>query len=205
MSTPFRSSNIYFVITLIVFVAAAVYSAFQFQTLRAYKQAIADNEIRYGELTLKLDNERTEFQPFAEKRAQAQAEFGKKIVTILPSDENYTDLTRQLDNYFAEHDTPGNPIFQSSLRFGKGGPVEPMPGVSSLPVNMNIEATRDNFFKLLEFVNNSGSLETGTRLMEINSIQLNFPEGGEVVKDLKQKINFTVDMNAYYQTPKISR
>ena len=41
--------------------------------------------------------------------------------------------------------------------------------------------------------------------MEINSIQLNFPEGGEVISNPKQRINFTVDMNAYYETPKVAR
>ena len=124
---------------------------------------------------------------------------------ILPPDENYTDLTRQFDDYFSNHDKPGNPILQSSLRFGKGTPVANLPDVSLLPVAMNLEATRDNFLKFLEYVSSSGSRDSVSRMMDINSIQLNFPEGGEVVKDLSQKINFTVDMNTYYLTPKVAR
>lgn len=197
-----RPSNIYFALALIVFAATVVYGAFQYQILSAEKQAVLDNEMRRAALEEELASARQTFQPFAEERAKAQAEFSKKIIAILPPDENYTDLTRQLDNYFAEQDRPGNNVFQRSLRFSKGAPAEGMNSISILPMNMNIETTRENFFDFLEFINSSGSLESGVRLMEIKSIQLNFPEGGEVLKDLRQKMDVTLDMNAYYQTPK---
>lgn len=196
-----KASNIYFALGLAVLVGVTVYGVFQYKTYTAEGYAIQNNEQEFTELSGELENSQNTFKVFAEERSKEQLEFGKKIVRILPPDENYTEFTRQLDDYFSQHDLPGNPVFQSSLGFGKGGPLEGMEGISMLPVTMTIEATRDNFFKFLDFVESSGSLDNGVRLMEVNSIQLNFPDGGEVLKDLKQKINFTVDMSVYYQTP----
>lgn len=200
-----KSSTIYFVFSLLLVSTTVVYGIFQFRIFRAESAAIIDNENRIVELGDIMSQEKDHFKKVGEMHAERQRDFEKKIESILPTDENYIDLTRLLDNYFAEQDTASNPIVVSSLRFGKGAPLAYAPGIYALPISMNIEATRDNFFKFLEFVKNSGSLDTGVRLMHVTSIQLNFPEGGEVVKDLKQKINFTVEMNAYYQTPKTER
>lgn len=204
-SSIFKSSNVYFAFALIMLSVTAVYGVTNYRVFLAEGAAIQDNKARIEDVNSNIEKTKSRFKEVGDENAKKQLELRKKIEAILPSDENYTELTRLLDNYFAEHDTPGNPIFQSSLRFGQGAPVPETPDVSALSISMNIEATRDNFFKFLDFVNNSASLETGTRLMEITSIQLNFPEGGEVVKDLKQKISFTVEMNAYYQTPKVPR
>lgn len=200
-----KLSNIYFGLTVILLGTGVYYGVSQFQMMQAETLAIEDNKARVVELEKKLVTETGEFKSFAEERAGKQAELSKKLFSILPSDENYTDITRQLDNYFAEHDKQGNPIFLSNLRFGKGESVADVPSLSGLSINMNIQSTRDNFYKFLEFVKNSGSLDTGVRLMEINSINLNFSEGGEIVKDPKQQIDFNMDMTAYYQTSKVPR
>lgn len=200
-----KSSTIYSAFSLLLISTTVVYGIFQFRIFKAESAAIIDNEKRVAELSDIIIQEKSRFQKVGEIHAERQRDFEKKIESILPDDENYIDLTRLLDDYFAEQDTANNPVLVSSLRFGKGTPLASTPGIYALPISMNIEATRNNFFKFLDFVKNSGSLDTGMRLMDITSIQLNFPEGGEVIKDLKQKINFTVEMNAYYQTPKTER
>ena len=62
-----------------------------------------------------------------------------------------------------------------------------------LPVSMNIESSRDNFFKFLEYIGNSGAIQNQTRLMDIQSIGINFGN------DKKDKITFDVQANAYFQ------
>lgn len=208
MSQPpayLRASNLYFFLALIVLAGAVAYGALQYQIFQAEHQAIEDNSVRLAALAGTVQKAGVEFKQFAEERAKKQAELTKQLANILPQDENYTELTRQLDNYFIEHDKVGNPFFQSSLRFGKSAPIADIVGISALPISMNLDGTRDNFYRFLDFVNSSGLLETGTRLMDIHSIQLNFKEGGEVVKNPKQEINFTVEMNGYYQTPRVAR
>lgn len=201
----FKTSNIYFFLALLILVGSVAYGAVQYKLLNAERQAIIDSQSTQLQLNGSLDKAQTAYKTLADDRAKKQQDFSKKIASILPADENYTDVTRLIDDYVAENDRPGNSILESSLRFGKGAPVSDVPSVSALPMSMNIEATRDNFFKFLNFVWNSGSLDSGARLMDINSIQLNFPGEGEVIKDPQQKINFTIDMNAYYQTPKVAR
>lgn len=204
-SSFLKTSNLYFALTLILLAASVGYGVLKYQVMEAEGRAVTDNAVRLAAMEASAKTEIAEFKNFASQRAKKQTEFTKKIASILPPDENYTDLTRQFDDFFAQNDRVGNPIIQSSLRYGKGASVAGVADISALPVSMNLQATRDNFMKFLDYVNGSGLLENGVRLMDIASIQLNFSEGGEVVKDLKQNLNFTVEMNAYYQTPKISR
>ncbi|MEK9132091.1 MAG: hypothetical protein AAB606_00045 [Patescibacteria group bacterium] len=200
-----RTSNLYLALAVVALAATLGIGWLKFNVLQAEEQAVTDNESRRGEMTDSLTKAETSYKTFAEQRAQRDADFSKLIAGILPMDENYTDLTRALDDFFAENDKPNNPILQSNLSFSKGELVVSTPGISALSFSMTIESTRDNFFKFLQFVNESGSLANGKRLMEINSINLSFVNGGEVVQDLTQKINFTVGMTAYYQTPKVAR
>ena len=177
----------------------------QYNLLNAQKAAIATSGQRLETLSTTLDLRTKEFKLFAEAQAQKQKSLSENIAAILPPNENYTELTRVFDDFFAKNDLKENPIFQSSLRYGKGAPIKGMPGISGLPISMNIEATRDNFFKFLNFINEAGTVDTGRRLMSISSIQLNFPDGGEVLDNAKQVLNFTVEMVAYYQTGKIRK
>lgn len=205
MKSFLRISNVYFALALVILAGAAAYGIVQAREYSLEKNAIVTNGALIQQKENALKSLKEQYDSLAGNEVKKQEEITRKIMNILPPDENYTDLTRELDKYFDENDTVTNPIFQSSLRFGKGAPVAGMTDISALPLTMNIDATRDNFFKFLNYANDSGSLETGTRLIEITSIQLNFPEEGEMVKDSKQKINFTVDLNAFYRTPKVAR
>lgn len=198
-----KASTIYYILAFAVLAVSVVYGTSRYNLMNAETAAISDNQATMSALTAVIDREQDIYKTFAQKQAELQDKLVKNIAAVLPLDDNYTDLTRLFDNYFAEHDTAQNPIVQSSLRFGKGAPLAGNPNVSVLPIAMNLEGTRDNFFKFLDFITHSGALDTGTRLMSISSIQINFPDGGEVLDNARQVINFTVDMNAYYQTPKI--
>ena len=57
----------------------------------------------------------------------------------MPLDENYTDLAKQLDDYFATADKPGNPMFQGSLNFQNAQVVKDATGISVLPFSMGLE------------------------------------------------------------------
>lgn len=200
-----RASSIYFVFAAVVAASAIAYGILNFNSMRSMAAAIADNKATTEALNARLGEAKSAFQRFADAQSEHAKELAVKVEAILPAREEYTELTRQFDNFFAENDRPGNPALLTSLRFGKGEPSAGAEDISMLPVSMNIEGTRDNFMKFLRFVNNSGSLESSARLLEIKSIQLNFPGEGENVSDPKQKLNFTVELNAYYQTPKVER
>ncbi|MBI4994642.1 hypothetical protein HZC21_03290 [Candidatus Peregrinibacteria bacterium] len=201
----FRSSNIYFLFALVIFAASTFYGITKWNLLQAAKAAVIENQKEIEVISGLFKKTKEEFQSFADEQTKRQKDFEKKISAILPLDENYTELARQFDDYFGEADKPGNPIFQGNLNFQKGQVMKDATGISVLPFSMSLEGTRDNLFKFLEFINNSGSLESGIRLMEIKSVDLSFAEGGEQIDNPKQPIKFNVNMNAYYQTQKIAR
>lgn len=203
--TIFRASNIYFFLALIIFAGSTFYGITKWNLLQASKAAVIENKKEIGNISELYKKTKEQFQAFADEQAKRQKDFEKKIAAILPLDENYTDLAKQLDDYFAGADKPGNPVFQGTLNFQKGQPVKDAVGISVLPFSMGLEGTRDNLFNFLKFVQNSGSLESSVRLMEVKSIDLSFTEGGEQTDNPKQPIKFNVNMNAYYQTSKIAR
>lgn len=201
----FRASNIYFFLALIIFAGSTFYGITNWNLLQASAAAVAENQKEIENISEVFKKTKDEFQAFSDKQGKRQKDFQKKISSILPLDENYTELAKQLDDYFAAADKPGNPMFQGTLNFQKGQPVKDAVGISVLPFSMGLEGTRDNLFKFLQFVQDSASLENGIRLMEIKNIDLTFSEGGEQTDNPKEPIKFNVNMNAYYQTPKISR
>lgn len=200
-----RSTSIYYFFALIALAAATVYGVMQFRLYSAEKAAVESNAVSIENLTAARTRAQAAFNETAEQQAQTQEKLQKNLSAILPLDENYTDLTRAFDDFFAANDSAASPLVQSSLRFGKGAPVPGIAGISALPISMNMEGSRDNFFKFLEFVERSGSVDSGTRLMSITSINLNFPEEGEVIDDPKQVLNWTVEMSAFYKTAKVKR
>jgi hypothetical protein len=120
---------------------------------------------------------------------------------VLPETEDYTSLTRSLERFASEIHRLKNPFMISNLQFtkAKGGDL----GYEVLPFKMTIQSSYDNFFKFLKFVENSGTLSDETRLIDIQSIIINFvtPTGSEGNTSGKNEINFNVSMNAYYRSP----
>lgn len=191
-----RQANMYFTAALVVLVAGVVFGLPKVKAYLDQKQAIQE----HAAMITGLQESAKETALLAQK---ADDTFGKElesfqslVAKVLPDNEAYTDLTKQLDNFFDEHsEIKNNPIIAGSLRFGKGTKLKDSP-FSVLPVSLTVESSRENFFTFLNYLETSGSLETGTRLMEVQGVQLNFSEDG---------ISFTLELRAYYrQTQKVS-
>lgn len=199
MRSNFKSSTLYYSLAVLIAVVAIMYGLLQYKVMQAQAQAIVNNNSAITALVEKNKKLKEYYSRFAASQTEVQKKLSQALDDIIPIGEHYTDLTRVFDAFFAQHDSAKNPIVQSSLRFGKGTPVEGIPSIGALPITMNIEGTRANFFAFLQFINNSGTFTEHNRLIAINSIQLNFPDGGEVLKNQYQVINFTVEMTAYYR------
>lgn len=194
-----KSSHIYTGLAVVIALVALCYGLLQYRVMNAQAAAIEDNQQISTQLNEKNKKLLEYYGRFAQTQDGAQKRLQDSLNAMIPVGENYTDLTRSFDNFFALHDSALNPIVQNSLRFGKGEPVAGMPNISALPITMNIEGTRQNFFAFLEAMNNSGTLSQQFRLIAINSIQLNFPDGGEVLTNQRQVINVTLELTAYYR------
>lgn len=201
--TFFNKSNFYFLIVLVIVACTVAYGVMQYQVMTAMQFAVKENETEIGELQTKIVQSEESYRKSAEDFRERKADYLKTMESILPFDAGYTDLARLFDNYFDKLNRPGNAIEQNNLVFSQPQVLPDINSISVLPISMNIKASRDNFLKFLKFIESSGTLESGVRLMEIKSINFNFDNGGEVVKDPTQEITFSVRMNTYFRTSKV--
>jgi hypothetical protein len=120
-------------------------------------------------------------------------EIDEKLEFIFPDEDDYTSLTRQIDSFEEELSRKNNPFEISNIDYQS---IVEEGVYAILPFRMNILSSADNFTKFLHLIENSGSLGDQIRLMDIQSIRLNFESSDEGVSET---INFTVQINAYFQ------
>lgn len=198
----------YGVLTVLLFVAVAGYGYYQFTKYNEALQAYTDEQNTVAQTTVSNKQVSDSFQTL---KSAFQNDFGtikSQVNTVYPNQDDYTNLTRQFDDYFTSANTAVNPVFLSDLKYGEAR-IEPGKEYAVLPVTMTLQTTRDNFDKFLQYVETSGALTAdGKRLMDISSISINFPtdtassEPAQPGVTLKpQELNVTISLNAYFQKP----
>lgn len=205
-----RGIQTYIVLTVIVLIAAGVYGFFQFQELSEVRRAIASGQTTLADLQ---SSERTISNTYTEIKSVYDDNFStikESINAVYPTEEEYTDLTRLLDDFITKNNqTTLNPIFMSDLKFSNPR-IDQENDYAVLPFTLTLSTTRDNFEKFLAFVENSGSLDTGVRMMDIKSISINFPSQQTtsfvtaVEESQVPTMNVSVSLNAYFQPPPIT-
>lgn len=199
-----RSIRSFTMLSIFVLILGGVYGYLQYNNLTAAQTALAKSQETASAL-------QTSVSKFTQDYADLKTAFDQNFSSVLnslqgvyPSEESYTELTRKLDEFFRPNDTISNPIFASDLKFSKSK-IDASKDYAVLPFSMTITTTKDNFQKFLRFVENSGSLEARTRLLDISSISINFtssqPSGTGAAAPAEQLLNVSVAMNAYFQKP----
>ncbi len=202
-----RSIRAYFALAVVVLAAAGVYGYMQYTKLTEVQSAIASEA---ATLTKMQAAEKQIQAEYANIKSAYDTDFStirESIEEVFPSEEQYTKLTRVLDDFVIEHNnTTLNPIFMGSLSFGQPR-IDEEKGYSVLPFTLDLDTTRENLEKFLEYIENSGSLENGIRLMEVESISLNFPRKtvsafatGELQTEIPT-LGVNLILNAYFQLP----
>ncbi len=126
---------------------------------------------------------------------QQNEELEQELSAVFPDDDKYTEIVRQMDAFEEELATKSNPFEVANVDFQN--PIK-QEEYSILPFRMSIRSSAANFTKFLHLIENSGALNDKIRLMDISSIRVNFEKSDTL--DLKAKIiNFTVQINAYFQ------
>lgn len=164
---------------------------------RGYAQT-KDNHLTNQELIneykQKASLEKADYEKNKTTFDQLQDEISTKLKDIFPVNDNYTALTRNLDDFEKELANSSNIFEISSIDYQS--PVEGKE-YNILPFRMNIRSSEKNFREFLHLIEGSGALTDNIRLMEISSIRLNFENSeDETSPDV---ISFTVQINAYYQ------
>lgn len=115
------------------------------------------------------------------------------IADVLPEDEDINSLTRSFDEFAVENNFSNNPFFISSITYNDSEESE-TGAYSILPLSIDVEGSEDNFYKFLEYIENSGNLDTHVRLMDITGVSTTFVEDEET-----GTISFSLEINAYFQ------
>lgn len=182
---------------LLCAILAAAMGFYSYTKWTEYDRAVAavnTNKQFIASLRTQVSNEQAVVDGNKKQYDQLSKETEQKLEVIFPTDDDYTALTRQIDEYEVELSTK-DPFEISNIDYQ--APVEGE-NYSVLPFRMNIRSSSDNFDKFLHLIENSGALKNKIRLMDISSIRLNF-ENAETEAGVPGIINFSVQINAYFQ------
>jgi hypothetical protein len=148
------------------------YGMTQFNTLTTVKADLSEADDIL--LDLEKDNQKALkiYQDANKQALENQVDQEEKIGAIFPTEENLNNLTRTLDDFALKNHYESNPFFISQLVYGEMTEPEGNNTYRFIPVSMTLETSERNFYKFLEYIENSGSTETGTRLLSINGISL---------------------------------
>lgn len=92
-----------------------------------------------------------------------------QLETVFPVEEDLTNLTRAFDTFATKNHYTSNPFFVSQLTYGE---MTNKDGYRVLPITMSIECSEKNFYKFLNYIESSGSLDTSVQLMSIYALSL---------------------------------
>lgn len=200
-----RQIRTYTVLTVVLLIAASVYGFFQFQTLSAAQVALADGESRLAQM-------RSFETQIAEQYTTLKASFDEDfdevqaaIEGVFPSVEDYTSLTEDLDQLVLTLNRQSPSIFMSNLKFSQPR-FDDKEGYATLPFSLTLQTTRTNLERFLEYAETSGSLDDASRLLDVRSININFPGQGGTAASAAQGsdlLSVSLNVNAYFQLPAV--
>ncbi|MFC1599448.1 hypothetical protein ACFL3T_00280 [Patescibacteria group bacterium] len=204
LKSKFFQLRLYGVLTIILLIILGYYTFTNVMTLFEVRAEITTNESFTGSLNSTNQRIENELSTVKKDNKDLTQTIHNQLDLVLPEGEELTALTRNLESFASEIHRLKNPFMINNLQFTKvKGSTEEL-SYEVLPFKMTIQSSYDNFFKFLKFVENSGTLSDETRLLDIQSIIINFvaPTGSEANTSGKDEINFNVSMNAYYRSTK---
>lgn len=200
----------YTIFTVLFLLVAAGYSYFQYIKLTETKQALLTEQDVVNQISTASKQMNAQYTGLAGAFDKDFNSLKDGVQAVFPDKENYTELTRSLDAFVeTNNNSMLSPIFMSDLKFGEPR-IDAVKEYSVLPFNLTLSTTNDNFTKFLRFIENSGSITAGDRLMEVTSISINFPtdqgsansspsDGTDGVAKGVDVLNVTLGLNAYFQ------
>ena len=185
----------YALLCLIVLLSIGFYSYKKWDEYSMAKKGIVENKKYIEVLTEKTSEEKAVYEKQKPVFVQLDKNMEKNLKTIFPENDDYTTLTRQLDNYESKLSKKSNVFEVSNIEYQTATTTE---NYSILPFRMTIRSSHENFNKFLHLIENSGAIDSDLRLMDVVSIRINFEDSED--ENLKSSIlNFAVQINAYFQ------
>jgi hypothetical protein len=191
-------TKIYLALTVIILLVMGYYSYTNFSKYLTMREQISVNERLHSSLVSTDQTVGDELKKIKEEGSALEQKIKNELDLVLPKTENHTSLTRAIEKFANEINRVKDPFMLSSLTYSKIK-VPESGNYQILPLAMTIHCTYSNFYKFLDFVDNSGALSDGSRLIDVQSIIINFvsPKGAEGNISGQDEINFNASINAY--------
>ncbi len=193
-----RNIHAYWILIAVVLLLMGYYSTIKISELVSKSSSINEQSALASNLESTLSVEESEYKELLVSKKDLYDKLDSEIINVLPKGENYTNLTRELDAFFLALSKSNNPIFVSNLQYG-GARVDESGKFSVLPITLTIESSKDNFLSFLDYIESSGNLTSKVRLMDVQSIRINFQKEQEEGKST-ESVSLNVNLNAYFQT-----
>lgn len=185
------SSNFFSIVLALIILGVTGWQGWvhfeKLSSVKAHAEAadttLFDLEQSRGDLESDYETARAEFM-------QGVSDQEAKIEGVLPSNENLTQLTRTFDEFaLSVQDLADNQaFFISQITYGD---MTEESSFRSLPITMTLETSERNFYKFLEYIASSGSLDPVTQLLSIESVSI------QMTEDEAWRVQFA--LNAYFK------
>lgn len=162
----------------------------QIDTHDKLHNALSDTNKNLGEEVTKVTEENTGLL----------LKIQNEIEQVFPSTESHTILTRSIEKFANELNRSKDPFLLTNLKYSDSVLSEDE-SYAILPFDMTIQSSYDNFFKFLQWIENSGTINSGIRILNMPSITINFitTPGAQGNTSGEPEINFTVDVYSYFR------
>lgn len=194
-------TRLYGGLSIVVLAVIGFYAYTNVMNMMSMRAEIATHNQLHGALVDTDNRLDQELKKVKEENIDLNQNIQSERDIVFPQYENHTTLTRSLEQFANDTHRTKNPFLISSLQY-----QTPMKSESEeymiLPFKITIHCSYENFFKFLEYVENSGTLSDKTRLLDIQQIIINFvsPQGTQGNISGQDEINFNVSMQAYFRS-----
>lgn len=200
----------YALLCLIILAIGGFYGYIHYTEYQAASTAFETEKALLSELKADSDQAKMDYTALKKDIDAENVGVNQAIEQILPSNEDFTDLARELDKYFLNTATTANPVFLSDLRFAPPQ-VTGEKEFAILPFSMNISANELSLNDFLEYVENSGDLNDRTRLLDIGTLNISYQSPGSsssptgetatVYNPNVRDVSASLNMRAFFQKP----
>ncbi|MFT7184456.1 MAG: hypothetical protein ACI9QC_000798 [Oceanicoccus sp.] len=180
-----------FIAGLVILLTALGLGGWQFSVMQTNKINANTLNTQVNTLAIQKATLIEDYQGIKLEVADERESSTQELSLVFPSEEDLTNLTRLFDDFATKNNFNSNPFFINSISYRSYENNEEGQ-YNYVPVSLNLESSKKNLTKFLEFIETSGSLEGEVRLMTVEELTLGYPAeyGGTY--------SATMDINAYF-------